>query len=384
MADKRSNLRGQLYKNEAKNTPGKKLDEEEWLVPNWATYAKLNFELPDPGPEGCLRELRKMVADKATPDYKGGKKGGEAKPIPSRPLGDLEHAKLRGLLELYEKKWADMGAMGQALSSQINASAEDVKDTVREEAAAQNDVLAAIAHAVGAGPPGDKKTQQKIRRIALAKLGEEIKAEQAQTAAGIGKMAYLRSDPTMMRFVVEKVQRTIEGTERPDDSLVLVEAAEQPLSEMQTSFAGSEASIPAPPPQTSPTDAPPGKEDTAGKEDAAMEEAADKRVVQHLRRDVVMEDAENKDAKGTWRPEGGAPEREISVESEYSVGDARFVCFRLVTGEDSGRDVSAELYRRPAAEVEMAAGAPPPSPPPLRRSQRRKQRPTSNPTTARN
>ena len=114
-----------------------------------------------------------------------------------------------------------------------------------------------------------------------------------------------------------------------------------------------------------------------------MEEAADKRVVQHLRRDVVVEDAQNKDAKGTWRPEGGAPEREISVESEYSVGDARFVCFRLVTGEDSGRDVSAELYRRPAAEVEMAAGAPP-SPPPLRRSQRRKQRPTSNPTTARN
>jgi hypothetical protein len=58
------------------------------------------------------------------------------------------------------------------------------------------------------------------------------------------------------------------------------------------------------------------------------------------------------------RPEG-APEREISVESEYSVGDARFVCFRLVTGGDSGRDVSTELYRRPAAEVEIAAGAPP-------------------------
>ena len=54
-------------------------------------------------------------------------------------------ADTRELLEQYEKKWADMGAMGQALSSQINASAEDVKDTVREEAAAQNDVLAAIA-----------------------------------------------------------------------------------------------------------------------------------------------------------------------------------------------------------------------------------------------
>ena len=60
-ADKRSNLRGQLFKGEAKNTPGKKLDEEEWLVPNWEVYVKLNFELPDPGPDGAVKELRKMV-----------------------------------------------------------------------------------------------------------------------------------------------------------------------------------------------------------------------------------------------------------------------------------------------------------------------------------
>ena len=153
-ADTRKETRKQLFSGKAKkaNSQGifKDLDEEEWLAPNWATYAKLNFELPDPGPEGCLRELRKMVADKATPYYQGGKKGGTAKPIQSRPLGDLEHAKLRQLLEHYEKKWADMGAMGQALSSQINASAEDIKDTVREEAAKRNNVLQRLEAGVSA------------------------------------------------------------------------------------------------------------------------------------------------------------------------------------------------------------------------------------------
>ena len=178
--------------------------------------------------------------------------------------------------------------------------------------------VAAIAHAVGAGDPGDLEAQQKHQRAALAKTTKEIKAQQAQTAAGIGKMAYLRSDPTMMRFRVENVFSLCDSTETPDDIFRLVQADEQPLTEMQTSFAGSEASIPAPPPRTSPAGAPPGKEDTAMEEaeaataDVAMggvestaagpvEPApvtADKRVVQPMRRDVVMEEAQNQDAKG--------------------------------------------------------------------------------------
>ena len=102
-ADKRSNLRGQLFKGEAKNTPGKKLDEKERRVPNWEVYVKLNFELPDPGPDGALKELRKMVETRETPDYKGGKKGGNGKPIPPRGLDDLECAKLEELLPIYEE-----------------------------------------------------------------------------------------------------------------------------------------------------------------------------------------------------------------------------------------------------------------------------------------
>ena len=43
---KRKDLRKQLFSGESKNTPGKKLDEQEWLVPNWEVYVKLNFELP--------------------------------------------------------------------------------------------------------------------------------------------------------------------------------------------------------------------------------------------------------------------------------------------------------------------------------------------------
>ena len=109
---RRTDIRQQLFSGLAKkaNTQGvfKTIDEEEWLVPNWATYVKLNFELPDPGPEGCLSELRKMIADKATPHYQGGKKGGKAKPIKSRPLGNSEHAKLRELLKEYDKKHSDI------------------------------------------------------------------------------------------------------------------------------------------------------------------------------------------------------------------------------------------------------------------------------------
>ena len=115
----RADLRNQLFSGEAKNTPGKKLDEDDWLVPNWSVYIKLNFELPDPGHDKAVAELRKMVADRETPDYKGGKKGGRAKPIPPRPLGDLELARLQELLPIYEAKlkaiWQarDAGEAGQ-------------------------------------------------------------------------------------------------------------------------------------------------------------------------------------------------------------------------------------------------------------------------------
>ena len=73
-------------------------------MPNWSVYFKHNFEFPDPGHDKAVAELRKMVADLETPDYKGGKKGGTAKPIPSRQLGDLELAKVRELLPIYEAK----------------------------------------------------------------------------------------------------------------------------------------------------------------------------------------------------------------------------------------------------------------------------------------
>ena len=90
MANKRRiEIRKQLFSGEAKNTPGKKLDEEEWLVPNWEVYIELNFKLPDPGPDWAVKELRQMVETRKTSDYKGGKKGGEAKPIEPRDLGDL-------------------------------------------------------------------------------------------------------------------------------------------------------------------------------------------------------------------------------------------------------------------------------------------------------
>ena len=75
---------GSIKQMQAHDAIGKKLDEEDWLVPNWSVYVKHNFELPDPGHDKAVAELTQMVADLETPDYKGGKKGGTAKPIPSR------------------------------------------------------------------------------------------------------------------------------------------------------------------------------------------------------------------------------------------------------------------------------------------------------------
>ena len=100
-SQKRKNVRPQLFSGKNREPPHNDLDEEEWLLPNWEVYVKLNLELPDPGPDGAVRELRKMVETRKTPDYKGGKKGGNGKPIPPRDLGDLDSVKLEELLPIY-------------------------------------------------------------------------------------------------------------------------------------------------------------------------------------------------------------------------------------------------------------------------------------------
>ena len=126
----RTQLRGQLFTGTSKHAPFRDLDEADWLVPNWATYVRLNFELPDPGPDKAVAELRKMVDDHSTPDYKGGKKGGRAKPITPRPLGDLELAKLQELLSVYEAKlkaiWQprDAGEAGRKIAEITIAETE--------------------------------------------------------------------------------------------------------------------------------------------------------------------------------------------------------------------------------------------------------------------
>ena len=70
---------------------------EENDLGKWEEYIELNFELPDPGPDGAVKELRKMVETRKTPDYKGGKRGSNGKPIPPRDLGDPEYAKVEEL-----------------------------------------------------------------------------------------------------------------------------------------------------------------------------------------------------------------------------------------------------------------------------------------------
>ena len=97
---------------------------EENDLGKWEEYIKLNFELPDPGAPKAVDKLRKMVETRKTPDYKGGKKGGNAKPIPPRDLDDLEYAKLEELLPIYEEKlqaWWEAKNAGQLLTKNLLA-----------------------------------------------------------------------------------------------------------------------------------------------------------------------------------------------------------------------------------------------------------------------
>ena len=100
-ADQRADLRQQLFRGKAKkaNNRGefKDLDEKAWFLPNWPIYVKLNYSCPDPGPDQALEELREMIDTGKTPDYKGGKKGGKANPIPPRPLSDKELDTLKSI-----------------------------------------------------------------------------------------------------------------------------------------------------------------------------------------------------------------------------------------------------------------------------------------------
>ena len=60
-SQKRKNVRAQLFSGKNREPAHNDLDEEEWLLPNWEVYIKLNFELPDPGAPKAVDELRKMV-----------------------------------------------------------------------------------------------------------------------------------------------------------------------------------------------------------------------------------------------------------------------------------------------------------------------------------
>ena len=138
MADLRKNLRLSLFRGKGRKPPHKDLDEEEWLVPNWEEYSKLNFELPDPGAPEAVEELRKMVDTHKTPDYKGGKKGSNANPIPPRRLGDHEFAKLEELLAIYEEKlkawWKEKsaGQVGQVLHKKIAEERENAREATKK------------------------------------------------------------------------------------------------------------------------------------------------------------------------------------------------------------------------------------------------------------
>ena len=96
-----SHLRWELLSGKKRKAPDTNHDES-WLVANWPDYVERMFEK---APDHMMHQLRKMVEDKKTPKVEAHKvRGQTVKPINSRPLGDLEFAKLEKSLLIYEEK----------------------------------------------------------------------------------------------------------------------------------------------------------------------------------------------------------------------------------------------------------------------------------------
>ena len=98
------------------------IHKEHWLVEHWPEYVERTFEK---SPDDMVHQLRKMVKEKATPEVIAHKvRGQTVKPIDSRPLGDLQFAKLEELLLIYEEKlqaWWEAKNAGQLLTKNLLA-----------------------------------------------------------------------------------------------------------------------------------------------------------------------------------------------------------------------------------------------------------------------
>ena len=120
-----SHLRWELLSGKRRKEPDTN-HEESWLVANWPDYVERTFEK---APNHMMHQLRKMAEDKKTPKVEAHKvRGQTVKPIDSRPLGDLEFAKLEKLLLIYEEKlkaWWEAKNAGQVGQSAIKRKAEE-------------------------------------------------------------------------------------------------------------------------------------------------------------------------------------------------------------------------------------------------------------------
>ena len=150
---KRTDIRRQLLsgKRRMANSQGqfKDLDEEQWLVPHWDAYIKLNFELPYPGAPKAVEELRKMVDSHRTLDYEGRKNCDKARPIASRRLGDLEFAKLEGLLPIYKEKLKALRGGGDCLGARVDGAVEGVEEAWAEAGVGLNTSTEALCGSSG-------------------------------------------------------------------------------------------------------------------------------------------------------------------------------------------------------------------------------------------
>ena len=95
-------LRKILFSEAAQDLSQKTSSEQKWLVAKWEDYIKLNFELPQPGCEQALNEMKTMITSHHTPHYKSTKSLCPC-PILPRKLGNLELATLQKLLLIYEE-----------------------------------------------------------------------------------------------------------------------------------------------------------------------------------------------------------------------------------------------------------------------------------------
>jgi len=192
-SDKRLNLRPELISGKSRNT-GKPLGEEP-LKQKWPELLDAHYQCEVPGPSACLQDALHMITTgkvRITCPGAKAKEGEEPRTLSELEVHvikqwyDAKDQKLveeRGELYVTERNLSSAARAYHEENQEAHATTHHKLDDQSKKLDQLQAGVAAIAHAVGAGHPGDLAARQKLQQAAVTKTRNEIKAQQAQRAA---------------------------------------------------------------------------------------------------------------------------------------------------------------------------------------------------------